>query len=883
MKIIFSTKRRLALGVLFIFLTSNLFSQTGNEFWFAVPEVSWQHYNAGGEPTFVRVSALEFPVTVTLSIPKADQLLFPPIVRNIAAYSTENIDLTPWIRTGYIAGANVGTANDGNIIESGLYAEDGAKMPKGILLEVSGGDVTAYLERNNVNNKDIFALKGKNALGCDFWLAGQNFYRNHNYASIPKTLNAYDIVATHDGTVVTVELPAGKTAARLGWNVPGGTYIINLDRGETFSLVANSETVANHLAGTHVTTNEKHPIAIMWKDDSITNNTNEGYDLVGDQLVPNDLAGTKYIVVRGNLGEGLPTAQKCSEFAFVTTTKPNTMVFFSYFNNISGVTETVSSGYIHLPGTVVRMQLNEFYEDPAKPLIDALYIEATEPVLVTHISGSGFEMGGAVIPRIDGCSGSQSVTINRSSIDPCYLNILTKEAHINDFFITISGTDYPIPPYWFREVPGTSGLSSRWYYLDKASGFNNFSIEHGGIPAIPYGQPTTIHNTSGIFHLGMINGSINGGSKYGYFSDFSENYGSVTFASNDTDYMKFCYPDTIQLDASGGFSYEWEYAGTPFIDGTFIDEKNLSTTRIYPPPGFHTYEVTISRLCYLGSDPDTVISVSLYKYPEMMAIFDTLQIGPDYGRPVEMRYMNNSIGANKFNWTFERVTDTVFDNNQNPDPVYYSNTTNTLKTLKTTLKASYSGNCPVSTNKNILKRPQISASGSVGSSSGCQQSIVRTFTIDTVGAGPITSIYWNWGDGSETEILADDLGTSPFIFNHTFTNLNLFDTTYFVTLVFINDIFGCRDTMTPPYMDTVFVPGVAKARFIIDNEYGYAPHNVSFKNRSRGEVTYEWDFGNGGALGITGNDTVIAYYNNTSSPISYPVILNISKLNDNGT
>src|SRR6201999_3016483 len=81
------------------------------------------------------------------------------------------------------------------------------------------------------------------------------------------------------------------------------TYTIVLNKGQTYSIRANGINGSDHLSGSEITSDK--PIAVTQKDDSIQATWDYGADIVGDQLVPTNVVGTEYIVVRGFLGTGL--------------------------------------------------------------------------------------------------------------------------------------------------------------------------------------------------------------------------------------------------------------------------------------------------------------------------------------------------------------------------------------------------------------------------------------------------------------------------------------------------------------------------------------------------------------------------------------------------
>src|SRR5205807_1294310 len=106
----------------------------------------------------------------------------------------------------------------------------------------------------------------------------------------PTPYNAFDIVATQNGTVVTIT-PAQNVVG----HAAGVPYTVSLNKGQTYSATATSTLAANHLVGSRVTSNL--PIAITEKDDLLgfTSLGVYGADLIGDQIVPTNICGTEYI------------------------------------------------------------------------------------------------------------------------------------------------------------------------------------------------------------------------------------------------------------------------------------------------------------------------------------------------------------------------------------------------------------------------------------------------------------------------------------------------------------------------------------------------------------------------------------------------------------
>lgn len=370
------------------------------------------------------------------------------------------------------------------------------------LLLTSTTPVTAYYEVASSVNPDIWPLKGKNGLGFEFYIPSQNDYPNQ------VGFESFEIVATEDNTLVTIT----ATDDIVG-HAAGTTFQVTLNRGQTFSAVSVSQLANKTLAGSHITANK--PIAITIKDDSIRPNPTGGYDVVGDQLQSMTILGMEYVVVKGFAYQGAENYER----AYIMAVSNNTQVF--------------------LDGSAFPVTTLNAGQTYTLPLVNnAYYVLADKPVYVYHISGHQTELGGAVLPHVT-CTGSQQIGFNRTGNSSFALIVLTKDAHKGDF--VVNGNSTIIQASDFTAVPGTTG---QWVYSRK-------DLTSTGL--IPLG-PNVITNTTGAFHLGILN-MLGGSSEYGYFSDYSSLYLGPD--------IRFCENTTATLDAGAGKdTYLWSTGQT---------------------------------------------------------------------------------------------------------------------------------------------------------------------------------------------------------------------------------------------------------------------------------------------------------------------------------
>lgn len=507
------------------------FGQIDTRFWFAAPEVTRGH---GDRDIFMRFAAFDQAATVVISMPATPS--FTPIVLNIAAFGSISTNLTAFINlietpnmTNTAAADNDANRNYSTIFRSGILVESTAK-------------ITAYYEVNFTNNPDIFALKGKNGLGTDFYVPLQTAW-NHQPSRVPNGHTGFVIVATEDNTIVTVTTTKPTRSFGLGTSgttAPAGTYTLNLSRGQTYTVAAQQPTAGNAPAGSRVTSNK--PVAVTLYHDSINSGANGCYDVAGDQLVPVPIVGNEYVVMRGTLGVGA-TAQP--EKVYVLGTQNGTIV------NVN------RNGTALAPITLAAGEQKVFDMDLADV---KAYIKSNHPIYVLHMSGYGCETGAAILPPIE-CTGSRLVQFTRSTNENFSLTLLVKEGGQGDFKLN----NVAIPVGNFSPVPGAPDLD-----LNGTPDWYSARIDYN-TTLVPL-TSNKIENTSTLFHAGITNGGLSSGCRYGYFSSFN----SLNLGPD----IAIFYGSNVVLDATtyGAVSYTWN---TVPVQNTAQITVNVRRTKDY--------------------------------------------------------------------------------------------------------------------------------------------------------------------------------------------------------------------------------------------------------------------------------------------------------------
>ena len=434
-------------------------------------------------PIQMRFNTFDKPAEVRISLPA--NLNFAPIVISIPSQSLELVDLTPFIETLEVKPEN-------SVLNNGLHIQ-------------SNTCITAYYEIDAWNNPDIFILKGKNALGTKFLIPFQDQWSNDLFNTPARS--GFDMVATENNTRVIITTTSDAVGHRA--NRP---FEIFLDRGQTYSVVADSRFAKDKMIGSLVTSDK--PIAITIKDDSQLNNDGGSCaDIGGDQLVPVSIIGTKYIIPKGRLN----TADQ----VIILATENNTQV------NLNG-------------NTSADFLLNQGQHEKVRLTDDVLFIESNHPIYVLHASGVNCEVGHAIVPHLE-CTGSKEISTARVDNGQFFIFIIVPSGHEANFLV--SGVDFIINPSSFISVPGNP----------------SFSVARISANFIPLDTPFRVSNTTSGFHFGILNGDT--GARYGYFSDF----GSLQVSVSDD---MICQGDFVDISVKSTYTnLEW----SPAINTSELD------------------------------------------------------------------------------------------------------------------------------------------------------------------------------------------------------------------------------------------------------------------------------------------------------------------------
>lgn len=765
--------RRIHQFTFIIFLSvicSNLYSQIDNEFWFASPDVTERYSN--GVPINFHFTAL-YATTVTISKP-ADPS-FAPVVFSLIDLEHRSIRLDALIPINFIE------------TYPRALTDPTAIQPKGFYITAYPGEISVYYELDNKNNKEIFVLKGQNGLGKEFYVSTQNVFQNYDHQL--NQWSGFVVVATEDNTQITV-YPNNNLLHFTPY--PPSIEII-LNKGETYAFRAASILGINHINGVRVVSDKD--IAITMYDDAIQKERITGgtsYDIIGDQIVPIDIIGDEYLVMKGFV-EDVPHKDG-GERIFITATVANTQVFID--GNPVPVTTIANPGQVF-----------------AYPIVNkTTHVKTSAPVYINHITGFEADLGGAILPPINECTGSYDVPFTRSP-DPSesyFLNIMVRNdttqgsplrnQAVYNFTVTSNGVTTLIPHLYFEYV-----LDSAFAVLRRDPEVTAFI---GKI--IEAGREALVQNSVAMFHLGVINGHINTGCKYGYFSDYKSFGASAGIGGSLGDMQDvFCDLDPIRLVASGGTSYEWwcisHSSATALLSSTTVAAPFFSPME----KGDYYFNVRISGPC----SPTQILTLRILVWYRPVAEFEIDIIEGCSPLTSTIRHKVDTDLADEILWYFNYPYGDEANQDTLSNPFKWQfpeNNTNSVVSYNVKLFTWGPYNtCPDTREKIVKVRPAVKADFEIlGDTAGC-----HPFNVDfnNLSTGHLTgnSYFWSFGD----KTFDYDSLTS-----HIYYNFTRKDTVFQARLVVTSPL-ECRDTTTK----AINVYPYIRAQLAIDTKESCSP------------------------------------------------------------
>ncbi len=559
-------------------------------------------------------------------------------------------------------------------------------LNKGLYIS-STQKVSAIYSIRSALNKEYFSLKGSKAMGVDFYVPMQEFW-NQAPATSPKSFSSADIVASQNNTTVLI-----TPRTNIIGHAANITYTVLLQQGQTYSCQDTARSASTSLAGSIISSNK--PVAITIQSGGLS----QGGCLstIGDQITSSSYIGTDYIVNRGT-----GTLEKI----FILATQNNTQL-------------TIDDGSV----TSHVSNFGENYIFTATQPIT--YVKSNKPVYVLSASGYGCRLSGAQLPAFF-CAGTFTTAFTRTSSDSLALNLFTRTGFEGNF--ALNGNASLIPASAFTVVPGSSGnIKSAKIYFPTAT--------------IAVGSHNVVTNSSDVFGLGTLNGSVANGSALAYVSDFV----SAPSINAGTDYT-ICANGTVALNAQiggGNINGTWSTNGYGTFTGGFTALNNT-----YVPSQLDTTVkpvkliLTTNGPCPLQKD---TLSLTVKPSPLVNASVDQIICGNN-----SSVLLNGSItgGATTGIWT-STGTGSFTPNTTTFNASYHpSSADTTAGSVKLILTSTGNGICTLErdTMKIIITKPPLTNAGPV-SFSVCANNPTLTVT-GTVTGSSTTGKWTSGGSGS---------------------------------------------------------------------------------------------------------------------------------------
>lgn len=688
---------------------------------------------------------------------------FVPIVLNLAANTTVTQDLTAYI----------------NLIETTPSA---TALNYGLLI-TSTANISAYYEIGRQLNVEIFPLKGNTAKGIDFIIPSQNQYSNRAGIT-PNANNGFVIVATEDNTSIDITLSHPDA------NGHGtGTFTIVLNKGQTYAVIGSSTAASLHLGGSEIKSSK--PICVTIYDDSIF--VGASLDLAGDQIVPIFNTGSEFIIVRGN---------------FSAPSYINTDFYFIW--------ATVDGTNIYLNGSIIPIAtINKGQSYKGQLTDNSVYVTTSNPCYVLQFTGVGTEVTETSLPSIK-CTGSNSVSFVRSTNELFYLNLICKAEDINNF--TLNGVSGVITSGLFFDVPG-------------ATGWKAARISTANLPTlnalVPNGVATVVSNSTGLFHLGFLNGGSSSGARLGYFS----NYSKVVMAPNLI--TRSCLGSDIQLAAKllNNVNYSWTGPNgfTSTIYNPIIPRSTIADS------GYYYVQANIPGC---GTSIDSIhITVNALPTIQLVKSTDTICIGSN--KLIQFKL----TGKTPWNvvYSIGIGTDTVKNIVNTMGSFLVNPTTTTIYKFKNIIDSNA---CTLDTTNNTIQDTirvnKLPVANFSFSSIRCEKNGTTFTDASTSDLDKIVNWNWDMGDGIQYNLL----NNGPY--DHIYNNWG----NKSVKLSVVSSL-GCNSDTISKIVDIKPLPivGFTIPNVCLDGGLAVFKDTSNYK-ASPTSFTYQWNF-NAGIIPMT--------------------------------
>lgn len=295
-----------------------------------------------------------------------------------------------------------------------------------------------------------------------------------------------------------------------------------------------------------------------------------------------------------------------------------------------------------------------------------------------------------------------------------------------------------------------------------------------------------------------------------------------------------------------------------FGNGQTSTQKNPIVTFLGTPTKDTVYKITLIAFSSHGCSDTLQKNFRVYANPK-----DTFNSISNGCSPLTISFNNLSANVSKSYWNFG---DGVIDSALNPTHTfigrYLYDTTYNVSMISKGVNGCYGDT--VRKLITVKAKPKSDFSNFVVN--GCVPMAVQ-FLNNSLSA---VSSSWDFGDGTTSNF------TNPL---HTFSNIGLLDTIYYVRLV-STSVLGCVDTIVKP----ITISARPQANFTVSRNDSCGPFTVKFTNTSTSgnglplsSLTFKWDFGNG--TYSTAKDNIVTFAAALNIDITYQIKLIVFNIN----
>ncbi len=389
------------------------------------------------------------------------------------------------------------------------------------------------------------------------------------------------------------------------------------------------------------------------------------------------------------------------------------------------------------------------------------------------------------------------------------------DAEVKTNYITVN----PAPTAQFSASTNGCALPVAVTYTNGSTGGTTYSWDFGNGQTSALQTPAAVnYPTAGTYNVVLITTN-----SFGCKDTMEQAIVVSDFQAGITVPTTGCVNTPILIEDNstiGANAWNWTFSGASTGSST-----NQDNTISYSSPGTYTINLSAQNTVS-GCTGSTSATITINPLP-----VPSFTATPTTGcAPLPVTFTNTSPAGTNFVWDFG---DGSTFNGQNPGTHTYNQNGNFTVTLSMTDPTTGCvGTVVVPTI--TMNAPNAQFSSDVFN--GCDPLTV-TFTDNSTSPDPITNWFWMFGDGTTF------VGQNPP--PHTYA-VGLYD----VTLV-IQSQSGCIDTVN--MVDYVQVGHIDLVNFSINQTPECAKTNIDFTNLSvinaphmPNEVTYLWDFGDGG-------------------------------------